>query len=260
MSRTVKDQMGEFIVVPDFPKRIVSLVPSQTELLFDLGLGDRVVGITKFCVHPVDWFKTKTRVGGTKSVNIEKVKALSPDLIIGNKEENTREDIDSLRNLAPVWMSDIETLDDALWMINSIGELTHTEELADVIASKIKRSFDGFVSSVAGKSVLYLIWKNPYMGAASTTFIDDLLTQTLGLENVLAHQERYPELDLKELTTLPELIFLSSEPFPFKEKHIKELEDLFPKAQVLLVDGEYFSWYGSRLMGTVEYFQRRLNL
>ena len=105
------------------PRRIVSLVPSQTELLYDLGLEERVVGITKFCIHPKEWYRSKVRIGGTKNVNFDKVKTLRPDLIIGNKEENFKEDIEALEEIAPVWMSDIFTLDDSLEMINQLGSV-----------------------------------------------------------------------------------------------------------------------------------------
>lgn len=254
MFRTVKDQLGDVITVPDFPIRIVSLVPSQTELLHDLGLGERVVGITKFCVHPKEWFETKTRIGGTKQVNIEAVKALSPDLIIGNKEENTKEDIEALGVVAPVWMSDVEKLGDALRMIIELGDLTLTQDKANNIAQSIRGSFDSFQSTIKDKTVLYLIWKNPYMGAAEGTFIHDLLTNELGFKNVLSPQSRYPICDLNDLIDQPDYIFLSSEPYPFKKEDLDELVQRFPASNVLLVDGEYFSWYGSRLMGTAEYF------
>ena len=256
MIRTVKDQLGDVITVPDFPIRIVSLVPSQTELLYDLGLGERVVGITKFCIHPQEWFETKTRVGGTKQVKLDVVKTLAPDLIIGNKEENTKEDIEALRSIAPVWMSDIETLGDALRMIAEVGELTQTQYKAHKIAQSIGDAFDSFQSSLTDKSVLYLIWKKPYMGVAEGTFIHDLLTKVLGFKNVLSPQSRYPICDLNDLKEQPDYVFLSSEPFPFSETHIAEIAELFPSSKIRLVDGEYFSWYGSRLLGTVDYFKR----
>lgn len=254
MSRLVKDQLGDVITVPDFPTRIVSLVPSQTELLYDLGLGERVVGITKFCIYPQEWFETKTRVGGTKQVKLDVVKSLEPDLIIGNKEENTREEIEELRKIAPVWMSDIDTLDDALKMISEIGSLTNTLDKAKEIAASIHTSFQEFQTPETGKTVLYLIWKNPYMGAAEGTFIHDLLTNVLQLKNGLTQQKRYPVIDFDNVKEQPDYIFLSSEPFPFNESHILELENRFPKSKIVLVDGEYFSWYGSRLLGTAEYF------
>jgi len=255
MIRTVKDQLGDVITVPVFPSRIVSLVPSQTELLYDLGLGERVVGITKFCVHPKEWFKAKTRIGGTKHVNIEDIKALSPDLIIGNKEENIKDDIEALREIAPVWMSDIETLGDAMRMIIEVGDLTLTQDKANNIAQSIRSAFDSFQFSIKDKSVLYLIWKNPYMGAAEGTFIHDLLTNELGFKNVLSPESRYSICDLNDLKEWPDYIFLSSEPYPFKKEDLDELTQHFPTSKVLLVDGEYFSWYGSRLLRTVEYLE-----
>lgn len=256
MSRLVKDQMGKIVSVPAFPERIVSLVPSQTELLFDLSLGDRVVGITKFCVHPREWFQSKTRVGGTKQVKLDVVKSLAPDLIIGNKEENTLQDIEELRKIAPVWMSDIESLSDALKMIVDIGALTNAPNKANEIAESIHTSFQEFHVAVPGKTILYLIWKNPYMGAAEETFIDDLLTNVLQLKNCLTPLKRYPAIDFDNFKENPDYIFLSSEPFPFNKSHVLELEQRFPKSKIVLVDGEFFSWYGSRLLGTVSYFQR----
>jgi len=132
--------MGRKVDAPVHPQRIISLVPSQTELLFDLGLGDRVVGITKFCVHPEVWFRTKPRVGGTKKVDLEKVRKLEPDLIIGNKEENERADIDALAAEFPVWMSDVRHLESALDMIHRIGMITGTVDQAGEITDPIRRS------------------------------------------------------------------------------------------------------------------------
>lgn len=124
------------------PRRIVSLVPSQTELLYDLGLEEETVGITKFCIHPEAWFRSKARVGGTKNVDIDKVRALQPDLIIANKEENVKEQIEALADIAPVWVSDIQDLDDALDMIRSIGHITGRQEKAELIAKLIGHRFN----------------------------------------------------------------------------------------------------------------------
>ena len=127
----IADQMHRKIHLPRFPlRRIISLVPSQTELLYDLGLEEEVVGITKFCVHPPEWFQSKARVGGTKTIHFEKIKALQPDLIIGNKEENEREQIEALAECFPVWMSDIATLEDALDMMLRVGALVDRPEQA----------------------------------------------------------------------------------------------------------------------------------
>ena len=247
------DQLNSTILLDSKPKRIVSLVPSQTEFLFDIGLEDQVVGITKFCIHPSHWLKTKTIVGGTKNVDIEKVRSLKPDLIIGNKEENTKEDIEALREMSPVWMSDIFNLEDALEMMNSIGGMVGKHEVTQELVDNIKGQFDSFKPDNLKLSALYLIWRKPYIGVAKDTFIDDMLKRC-GFKNILADKTRYPVLEnLSELN--PDVLFLSSEPYPFKEKHIQELHEIFPNAKIILVDGEMFSWYGSRLSESVDYFK-----
>jgi ABC-type Fe3+-hydroxamate transport system substrate-binding protein len=240
------------------PQRIVSLVPSQTELLFDLGLEEETVGITKFCVHPESWFRSKTRVGGTKSINIDKIKALKPDLILANKEENVKDQIEALTEIAPVWVSDIRTLEDGLEMIRTVGKLTDRFEKADIIAKLIQHRFEHLQQSIPQQkqSTLYLIWRNPWMSIGQDTFIHHIM-QTAGLNNVCGDQTRYPELTDEQIIKLnPSLILLSSEPYPFKEKHIAELQSLLPQAKILLVDGELFSWYGSRLLHTPPYLEK----
>lgn len=255
----IKDQIGEEVEIADYPKRIVSLVPSQTELLFDLGLGDRVVGITKFCVHPEEWYRSKTRIGGTKDVDIEKVKSLNPDLIIGNKEENTLKDVKTLRKIAPVWISDVNDLKDSIEMIQHIGGICNVAQKANEISRKITENFNSFDSKIKGKSVLYFIWKNPYMVVGKDTFIHSILTDQLGLKNLMCNESRYPSYELNDLSEEPDFIFLSSEPFPFKEKHAEEINSVFPNSEVVLVDGEYFSWYGSRLVDAPLYFEKLIN-
>lgn len=247
-----RDQMQRAVELPAAPQRIVSLVPSQTELLYDLGLEDRVVGITKFCVHPKCWFYEKQRVGGTKQVKLERILDLKPDLIIGNKEENTRADIETLAKHYPVWMSDIEDLPDALAMIREVGHLVGKKEAAANLAQQIDSSFEA-LQQLPPRRVAYFIWQKPLMVAAPQTFIDTILKRW-GLQNCFAHKERYPVITLAELQEAqPDYIFLSSEPFPFKEKHLETFRATCPKAEVCLVDGELFSWYGSRLLKTVDY-------
>src|SRR5690606_15111014 len=234
------DQMGNIISLPDYPKRIVSLVPSQTELLADFGLDNKVTGITKFCVHPSRWRSEKTIVGGTKMVNIETVRSLKPDLIIGNKEENEKKDIEQLQLEFPVWMSDIHNLEEALSMIQCLGDVTNSHHVASRICSTISGEFKSLPQ--AKQSVLYLIWRDPWMAAGRHTFIDDMLSRN-GLKNVL-DESRYPILAEEALGSLePDYIFLSTEPYPFREKHISEVQAMFPGAFIRLVDGEMFSWY-----------------
>lgn len=251
---TIKDQLGNVLHFDTPPQRIVSLVPSQTELLFDLGLDEEIVGLTKFCVHPKGKVKQKTIVGGTKKLRFEVIHQLQPDLIIANKEENVKEHIEELSKDYPVWVSDIKTLNDALQMIESIGEITQTEKKACDLVTKIKTSLRTIHYGPKLKS-LYLIWRDPYMAAGSDTFITEMMGLA-GFENVCS-QTRYPALTFEEMRELnPEIILLSSEPFPFKEKHIQEIQSELPAAKVILVDGELFSWYGSRLLKSGEYFPK----
>ena len=236
-------------------------MPSQTELLSNIGLNEEVIGITKFCVLPDSWYKSKTRIGGTKKLNIEKIKSLSPDLIIGNKEENNKEQIEELMKLFPVWMSDIRSLEDALQMIASLGEITGTKKKAAELVLKIQEEFSGLGQEMkaSGKGelkVAYLIWRRPYFAAGAGTFIDDMLSR-IGLKNIFAeHESRYPETDAGELRVFgPDIILLSSEPYPFRERHINEFRSACPEAKILFADGQLFSWYGSRLLLAPAYFR-----
>lgn len=250
------DQIGNTISLSHFPKRIVSLVPSQTELLCHLGLEDQLVGITKFCIHPTEIFKTKARIGGTKKVNFEKVKALQPDLIIANKEENDREQVLALEKIAPVWTSQISNTTEALEMIKQVGAVTNKKEPARTLIHSIENSLEILIQQTAKSSPvpsLYLIWRKPYMSIGGDTYINDMMKKC-GLKNLLEHKLRYPTLNNSEIQTLnPKCILLSSEPFPFKEKHVTELNQLCPKAVIKLVDGEFFSWYGNRMLPAISY-------
>jgi len=266
MKKAFTDQLGNNIQLNDTPKRIISIVPSQTELLYDLGLDEEVIGITKFCVHPEKWFRKKPRVGGTKKLNFEKINELQPDLIIANKEENEREQIIKLQQHYPVWISDIRNLADALQMIEVVGELIGKEEKTKNIIMKIQKEFskletrlDNYREKSKPLLTAYLIWENPLMAAGKDTFINDMLKRC-GLKNSFAsHANRYPEISEIDLQkSNPDLILLSSEPYPFKEKHIAEIQATCPNAKVLLVDGEMFSWYGSRLLKSSEYFKNLL--
>lgn len=250
------DQIGRNISLKKLPQRIISLVPSQTELLFDLGLKNEVVGITKFCVHPEDWFRKKTRVGGTKQLNLEIIRQLRPDLIIANKEENVKEQIDELGKDFPVWVSDVSNLEDAYFMIEQVGLITNKEHQANKIIIQIKENFSRFQTPNSRLRTTYLIWQNPYMSVGGDTFIHAMLEKA-GFENIFSDKKRYPEITIEELQTADsQLIFLSSEPFPFKEKHRVELQKILPGTKVILVDGEMFSWYGSRLQFAPAYFQQ----
>lgn len=248
------DQLNRQITLEHPPQRIISLVPSQTELLYTLGLDKEVVGITKFCVHPSTWFREKTRVGGTKNVHADRIAALSPDLIIANKEENLEADILPLMQEYPVWVSNIQTLEDAYQMITGIGTLTNRSHAAADLVTQIKAGFAALPVRAAPLRTAYFIWRDPWMVAGGDTFIHEML-HACGLQNVFSEQLRYPSITAEQLANSGcELILLSSEPYPFKEKHIAELQAIVPEARIQLVDGEMFSWYGSRLREATTYF------
>ena len=253
------DQLGRRVAVPFPPRRIVSLVPSQTELLFDLGLGGNVVGVTKFCVHPAGARAQSTVVGGTKNFDFEKIAALKPDLIIGNKEENYQDGIARLATQYPVWLSNISDLTEALGMIRRVGFIAGAKEKAAALADEIAASFAALKISRTEKapvSAAYFIWRKPYMVAAPGTFIDDMLRRA-GFANAFAGLSRYPEISAEQLAAAaPQRIFLSSEPYPFAAKHVAEFQAICPAATIEVVDGELFSWYGSRLLKSAAYFSQ----
>ncbi len=235
-------------------QRIISLVPSITEVLYNLGLEQETVGITKFCVHPEHWFRSKPRIGGTKQVHINRITDLQPDLVIANKEENVQEQVEEIARNFPVLLTEIQNLDDALNMLLDIGMLTGTSEKAIGLSQQIHAGFKALPKPTNLKNAAYLIWKKPYMAAGGGTFIDSMLAYA-GFSNAFQDKTRYPvvtEDDLRQSQC--QEILLSSEPYPFKDSDIKELQDILPNARVRLVDGELFSWYGSRLLHSPGYF------
>lgn len=253
------DQLNRAVDLPAVPKRIISVVPSQTELLFYLDLNADVIGITKFCIHPADKFKTTTKVGGTKQLNIELIKTLKPDLIIANKEENEKAQIEELMAVCPVWISDISNLDEAIDMITRVGELVDRKTEAQVLAAAIDLQFSQLTIKSLNLRVAYFIWRHPYIVAGKQTFIDSLL-QKCGLTNAF-NETRYPQVTADMLTAAqPDVIMLSSEPYPFTKKHINEFKTLLPRTQILLVNGEVFSWYGSRLLCAPAYFKQLIEI
>ncbi|MHA7058283.1 ABC transporter substrate-binding protein [Aquimarina sp. M1] len=253
------DQLGRAIRFTEPPRRIVSLVPSQTELLVALGLSHAIVGVTKFCVHPNTIRKEKQIVGGTKHIHLDKIKELQPDIVLCNKEENTKEIVEVLQEEYPVHVSDISTIDESLELIHQYGKIFDSLKPATTLISEIRsewNSFLKFITDKPKKKVAYFIWRKPWMVAGKGTFIHHLLEMN-GFVNVVGNQDRYPKISNDELTKLPDLdlILLSSEPFPFSEDHITEMKELVPNTKVILVDGEYFSWYGSRLHKAFSYFK-----
>ena len=233
------------------PKRIVSLVPSLTETLIDLGLGERLVGRTRFCIHPTEAVRRIERIGGTKDFSVERILKLKPDLIIGSQEENHKEGIEALQAQLPVWMSTIDSVDSALEHISQLGEVTGTAEKAHQMTQAIDKAWTDIPRFTSSKRVAYFIWKIPWMIAGKGTYIDSVL-ERLGCTNA-SSMERYPEIRIEQFSTdPPDLFIFSSEPFPFKKEHWSAWRGAFPNAQFCLVNGEDFSWYGSRMLGAAE--------
>ncbi|RRJ92207.1 ABC transporter substrate-binding protein [Flavobacterium macacae] len=261
--KTFQDQIGTTLTFENTPKRIISLVPSQTELLYELGLEENIIGITKFCVHPYHLKQTKKIIGGTKKVHYEKIKLLQPDIIIANKEENTLEIVEELRKIAPVWVTNVITIEDNFQMISDFGKLFNCRTEALKISDKIKNAqqdFLEFMKDKPSRKVAYFIWKDPFMVAGSDNYINEILKLN-NFQNIYDNPEkfsgRYPEIIIQKIRIQgdPEIVFLSSEPFPFKDEHAFEIGRFTHHAKTIFVDGEMFSWYGSRLLKAFDYFK-----
>jgi len=256
----IKDQIGYGFIVNKNPKAIVSLVPSITELLFDLGLKNQIVAITSYCIHPKKEILYKPTIGGPKNIDTHKILSLNPDLIIASKEENDKQQVEFLMNHCNVYVSDVKNLDDALAMIFDIGIITRKKKNADQLIEKIKNNFNHLeIPASERKRAVYLIWKNPYMTINKDTFIHQILLSG-GFNNVFADKKmRYPEISLQEISDQnPAYIFLSSEPFSFTDVHVHEFKKAFPNATIKRVDGKIFSWYGSHLIKVPDYFKHLL--
>lgn len=229
------------------PQSIVSLVPSLTELLFDLGLGDRVSGRTRFCIHPKGKVERVSIIGGTKNPRLDKIREINPDLIIANKEENREEDIEELKRDFDIHVTDISTMNEALLTIHDIGWKCDVEEKAKALIREIQQCMEQ-VPDENQKTAAYMIWRDPWMTIGNDTYIHSVMSHW-NLENMYSDKTRYPKTTLDELRLKkPNIILLSSEPYPFKEKHIKEVGEICPGSDIVLVNGEWFSWYGSRML------------
>lgn len=256
-ARVFQDQLGRKLSLEHIPQRIVSVVPSQTELLFDLDLEHKIIGRTKFCIHPAAKVQKCQVVGGTKNLHLDRIRALQPDLIVANKEENNQSQIEALAKEFRVWISDIQSLSDAKDMIYQLAELTDRLAAGEAILKEIRKKSGKWQQTRDSLPVLrvaYLIWQQPLMVAAGDTFIHHLL-EVAGFKNVFENLKRYPEVSIHDLSVQsPDFIFLSSEPYPFREKHLNFFRKEFPQSKVILVNGECFSWYGSRLLYSFDYF------
>jgi len=258
--RTIKDQLGREISLTSTPKRIISLVPSQTELLCDLALENELVGITKFCIHPYRLKSIKTIVGGTKKVDFDKIKALKPDFILCNKEENTYNFLPKLEKIAPTYFSDINSINDTINLIRDLGVLLNRRTESSNLITKINfklNDFKVFIKDKPTRKVAYFIWAKPWMVAGNDTYINELLKLNK-FENIYANLSRYPKIEINKIRHEgdPDVILLSSEPFPFKDEHAMEIGTYTNRSVTVFADGELFSWYGSRILRSFDYFKK----
>lgn len=256
--RNVIDNLGRHLTYSYPPKRIVSFDPAVTETLYYLGLENQVVGRTRFCIYPEGKVDKAVNVGGTKDMKLERIHNLQPDLIIAEKEENTKEMVDILEADYPVYVFEVQTVDDAFHMIEELGVLTDRTESAINLKKDILAKFYK-LPRATGKRIAYLIWKKPYMAAGRDTYINDMLEKLGFINPFAASPERYPVITPKDLQAADlDYLFLSSEPYPFSDKHHDEFLNILPHVKPLNVDGEMF-WYGARMLEAAPYFARLLS-
>ncbi|MCS7188300.1 MAG: helical backbone metal receptor [Bacteroidia bacterium] len=252
--RSVTDSLGRCLSIPSWAERIISLCPSQTETLFALGVGERIVGRTRYCIHPKGQIDSLPVVGGTKKVDVEMVQTLQPDLIIAQMEENSREDVERLSGIAPVYVTKVESYEEALESIHRLGDITGKPTEAKYLVSEIEAAFAPLKNLAKPKRVLYLTWRKPYIAAGKATYIDSIITLLGWINEAHFLPGRYPTIEDPSLVS-PEIVLLCDEPYPFKEKHIPEIQILWPRAEIYCVRGDYFCWYGSRMKEAAPYLK-----
>ena len=252
----ITDDIGQELSFKQYPRRIISLVPSITATFYDLQAEHLLVGRTKFCVYPTPKVHSLPIVGGTKDVHLDEIQALQPDLIICNKEENTLDIFERLQQAnIPVFINDAKSLQDNSQLLYQLGEITNRVQHAKEIDQKIITGLQSIKNIFPKGKALYLIWQNPYMSIGSDTFIHEMLNH-IGFENYMSKHQRYPMIELEDIKKEePDYLLLSTEPFPFQEKHVEFFKTHLNKTKISIVRGEYFSWYGSYLLGAEDYFK-----
>jgi len=251
------DASGVAVDLARPPRRIVSLVPSITETLCGLGLADALVGITVYCVEPREVVSTKTRIGGEKNPDLDKIRRLEPDLVIANIEENLRDHVDTLRSWSiPVWVTYPRTVTEGIRLIADLGSVTGSDARATEMLSEIEPLYERVVNAAARRppvAVFYPIWRGPYMTINRDTYIHDML-RVCGGRNVFADRsERYPTVTLDEVAAQrPAVILLPDEPFRFRRAHLADFSGYADvpavrEGRIHLVDGKPFSWHGPRI-------------
>lgn len=255
--KTVSDHLGRILTYTNPPQRIVSLCPAITETLFHLQLENEIVGRTRFCIHPKEQVRHVVNVGGTKEIKLDRIHSLQPDLIIAEKEENTKEIVASLEQDYPVFVFEIQTINDALRMIIDVGKLTDRSKQALQMIKEIESQWTR-LPNVKQKRAAYVIWKNPYMVVGQHTYIQELLNKLGFINPFTNHQGRYPVVTKAELQEASlDYLLLATEPFPFREKHKEAFLTILPNTKPIIIDGEMF-WYGAKMIEAAAYFRKKL--
>jgi ABC-type Fe3+-hydroxamate transport system substrate-binding protein len=250
------DASGAVVELPRPPRRIVCLIPSTTEVLCHLGLADALVGITAYCREPAAVVRGMARVGGEKDPDLDRIRALAPDLVVANVEENRREHVEALRAAGvPVWVTYPRTVAGAIAMIRDLGRVTGAEAAATALADDLERHVDRARAATAPRPpvpVFYPIWRDPYMTIGRDTYIHDVLG-LCGGANVFGDADRYPTVTLEAVAARrPEVILLPDEPFRFRRAHVRDFAPYgdvpaVREGRIHLVDGKPFSWHGPRM-------------
>lgn len=252
----VVDGIARQVELPAPPRRIVSLVPSTTETLFALGVGDRLVGRTRYCVHPARELADVPEVGGTKSPRLAELAALRPDLVLANEEENKPALWPRLELLAPLYVAYPRTVDEALHDLRTTARLVGAEARGDELVATCQAARAELARVRRPFTYAYLIWKDPWMAVGPDTFVASMLAE-VGGRCALNTDERYPRLELDALVAAdPDVVYLSSEPYAFTAEHAAELGRLAERAR--LVDGELCSWHGARMVRALPYLAELL--
>lgn len=252
------DHVGREVKLTTRPKRIVSLCPAITATLFAIGLDKEVVGRTRFCIYPKEQVEHIPIVGGTKEINIDKIHAVKPDLIIAEKEENTKEIVAQLEKDFPVFVFEIQSIQENKRMLEDLGKIVQKQEEANQLAYTIETAFQN-LPNLQGKKAAYMIWRTPYMVVGHSTYINTVL-ESLHLINPFTKFEgRYPAVTLEELKKAElDYLFLATEPFRFQEKHVEEFKTLLPDVDISLIDGEMF-WYGVNMVEGAKYLKQKFD-
>lgn len=257
------DALGRTLEVKSPPRRIVSLVPSLTEALFVLGVGEAVVGVSDFCVEPREAVAAKTKVGGTKALDVARVLSLRPDLVVASAEENRREDIRALVQAGlPVFVTLPTTVAGAIDLLEQLAGMTGAVEAGARVVAEARETLAGVEAANEGRQPVRTfcpIWRNPWMTIGPDTYMHDFVT-VCGGDNVFGlRHERYPRVQLSEMAERdPEVVLLPDEPYRFEFKHVSEISafrevSAVRDGRIYLLEGKHLCWYGPRIAGSLRY-------